>query len=201
MIALTWLWLPKPTVFMLVRRTCQLPRCDGWWGRVFWWERRFVRWRKRQPQWSRGPIIGLVPIFDTTTKALSISARGPGVLAAVRRAVRVPVVAIGGVTLERVPELARAGAAAVAVVSEVLGASDRVERARSLVRAFEDAKRAPKESRVRVVRRLARRGRGCWSLQGSIPLGASRSAGRWRGYLGEWSATGSLRHGDYSSIE
>jgi thiamine-phosphate pyrophosphorylase len=45
-------------------------------------------------------------------------------LAAIVRAVRVPVLAIGGVTLDRMPEVAKAGAAGVAAIELFLGPTD-----------------------------------------------------------------------------
>jgi len=55
---------------------------------------------------------------------------------AVAQAVTVPVVAIGGVTVERVPELLAAGAAGVAVVSAVAAADDPGTATRDLVAAI-----------------------------------------------------------------
>jgi len=50
-----------------------------------------------------------------------------------------PVIAIGGVTLERVPEVRRAGAAGVAVIRAVWGAADPVEAAARLAGATAEA--------------------------------------------------------------
>ena len=59
------------------------------------------------------------PVFWTSTKDTGYSARG---LELVRHAARSgkPVVAIGGVTLERVPDLVDAGASGLAVISDLL---------------------------------------------------------------------------------
>jgi thiamine-phosphate pyrophosphorylase len=80
--------------------------------------------------------LGFGPIWSTNTKSLSVAPRGLALLSQVAQAVPVPVVAIGGITLERAPEVARAGAAAAAVVSDVLEAVDMRERARQLARAW-----------------------------------------------------------------
>ena len=76
--------------------------------------------------------IAVGPIYSTATKDTGYSARG---LDLVRRAVLVgrPVVAIGGITLERAPEVFAAGATSVAVISDLL----REDPAR-MVRLFRD---------------------------------------------------------------
>jgi thiamine-phosphate pyrophosphorylase len=63
--------------------------------------------------------IAVGPIYGTATKDTGYDARG---LDLVRRAALVgrPVVAIGGITLERAPEVLAAGAASVAVISGLL---------------------------------------------------------------------------------
>ena len=63
--------------------------------------------------------IAVGPIYGTATKDTGYTARG---LDLVRRAALAgrPVVAIGGITLERAPEVLAAGAASVAVISGLL---------------------------------------------------------------------------------
>lgn len=63
--------------------------------------------------------IAVGPIYGTATKDTGYTARG---LDLVRRAAAVgrPVVGIGGITLERAPEVLAAGAASVAVISGLL---------------------------------------------------------------------------------
>lgn len=73
--------------------------------------------------------IAVGPIYGTTTKETGYPARG---LDLVRRAAQIlrpgsgqaarPVVGIGGMTLERAPEVLAAGASAVAVISDLLTA-------------------------------------------------------------------------------
>jgi thiamine-phosphate pyrophosphorylase len=62
------------------------------------------------------------PVYDTPSKRPYGPPQGLAALAAVARAVRIPVVAIGGITPERVPEVRRAGAHGVAVISAILAA-------------------------------------------------------------------------------
>jgi len=64
--------------------------------------------------------LAVGPIYGTATKDTGYSARG---LALVRHAAATahrPVVAIGGITLERAPEVFAAGAASLAVISDLL---------------------------------------------------------------------------------
>ena len=71
------------------------------------------------------------PVFDTRTKDTGYAATG---LEAVRRTVFVagnrPVVAIGGITLATAPAVLEAGAAAVAVISDLLDTHDPSARVR-----------------------------------------------------------------------
>ena len=53
-------------------------------------------------------------------------------LAEIRNAVSIPLIAIGGITLENVQEVIRAGADGIAVISAVVSAPDITEAARTL---------------------------------------------------------------------
>lgn len=68
--------------------------------------------------------VGVGPCYLTATKAGLPEPVGPEGLAVVARGVGVPVVAIGGVTPGRVPELIAAGAYGIAVISAISGAAD-----------------------------------------------------------------------------
>jgi len=68
--------------------------------------------------------LGVGPAYVTSTKDGLPDPIGPAGIAAVARAVDVPVIAIGGVTVDRVGELRRAGAYGVAVVGAVSAAPD-----------------------------------------------------------------------------
>ncbi len=81
---------------------------------------------------SGADYLGVGPIFGTATKADAGSAVGTGHLAAIVRAVAVPVVGIGGITAGNAPEVIAAGAAGVAVISAVIGARDIQAAAREL---------------------------------------------------------------------
>ncbi|HET9091851.1 MAG TPA: thiamine phosphate synthase [Acidimicrobiales bacterium] len=83
--------------------------------------------------------LGVGPAFATTTKQGLPAPIGPAGVAAVAAAVTVPVIAIGGVTLETVGQLLEAGAHGVAVVDAVYGAADPGKAAGELVRALSGA--------------------------------------------------------------
>lgn len=76
------------------------------------------------------------PVFGTATKDTGYSARG---LDLVRSAAGrgKPVVAIGGITLERAPELIGAGARSVAVITDLLTDGDPELRVRDYLRALQ----------------------------------------------------------------
>ena len=81
--------------------------------------------------------VAVGPIYGTTTKDTGYTARG---LALVRLAAAggKPVVAIGGVTIERAPAVLAAGAASVAVISDLLR-GDPAETVRQFRRRLDDA--------------------------------------------------------------
>jgi thiamine-phosphate pyrophosphorylase len=62
------------------------------------------------------------PVYDTPSKRRYGAPRGLEALARVAAALRIPVVAIGGITPERVGDVRAAGAAGVAVISAILAA-------------------------------------------------------------------------------
>jgi thiamine-phosphate pyrophosphorylase len=64
------------------------------------------------------------PVYDTPAKRAFGAPQGIARLAEVARASRVPVLAVGGITPERVPDVLRAGATGVAVIGAILDASD-----------------------------------------------------------------------------
>jgi thiamine-phosphate pyrophosphorylase len=80
--------------------------------------------------------IGFGPVFSTGSKANPDPVVGLEALAEVCRLVSVPVVAIGGIALEAVPSVVRAGASAAAVIGAVNAAPDPEAAARVVARAF-----------------------------------------------------------------
>jgi thiamine-phosphate diphosphorylase len=68
--------------------------------------------------------IGFGPMFGTTTKATGYSARGVEMLRQIRTAVKLPIVAIGGINEQNVREVWQAGADSAAIISDILGADE-----------------------------------------------------------------------------
>lgn len=85
--------------------------------------------------------IGFGPMFGTRTKETGYTPRGTAMLREIRDTVRVPIVAIGGITLENVGEVIAAGADAPAVISAVAGAPDVAAAARGFQERVLAAKR------------------------------------------------------------
>jgi len=75
-------------------------------------------------------------VFSTASKANPDPIVGLAALAEVCRAVTVPVVAIGGIGLETVSAVARAGAAAAAVIGAMDRAADAAAAGRHVADAF-----------------------------------------------------------------
>jgi thiamine-phosphate pyrophosphorylase len=68
--------------------------------------------------------IGFGPMFGTTTKATGYAARGIAMLKEIRAAVKLPIVAIGGITEANIQEVWQAGADSAAIISDILHADD-----------------------------------------------------------------------------
>jgi thiamine-phosphate pyrophosphorylase len=68
--------------------------------------------------------IGFGPMFATGTKDTGYASRGPEAIREIRKVVALPILAIGGITLENVAEVIAAGATAPAVISAVVRAAD-----------------------------------------------------------------------------
>ena len=81
--------------------------------------------------------VGAGPAFATATKETALPVLGPEGIGRIKRAVRIPVVAIGGIGAAIVAELAAAGADGIAVISAILGASDARRAAEDLKKAFQ----------------------------------------------------------------
>jgi len=103
----------------------------------------------RDPQAARRAVadgatyLGVGPAYATATKTGLPAPIGPEGVAAVAAAVDVPVIAIGGVTAERVPRLRAAGAHGVAVVGAVSEAPDPAAACAALVAQLRGGQRSP----------------------------------------------------------
>jgi len=80
--------------------------------------------------------IGFGPVFGTRSKANPDPIVGLEALADVCRRVNVPVVAIGGIALDAVPAVARAGASAAAIIAAIDAAPDPTAAGRAVAAAF-----------------------------------------------------------------
>jgi|SoiMethySBSTD1v2_1073268.scaffolds.fasta_scaffold589650_2 thiamine-phosphate pyrophosphorylase len=72
--------------------------------------------------------IAVGPIFPTSTKKNPDPVLGVERLAQICKAVRKPVVAIGGIQLESAEQVLKAGAASIAVISDILNSRDIAHR-------------------------------------------------------------------------
>jgi thiamine-phosphate pyrophosphorylase len=77
--------------------------------------------------------IGFGPMFGTTTKATGYSARGLPMLRQIREVVKIPIVAIGGITEANVAEVWQAGADSAAIISDLLGADDIADKVKKVL--------------------------------------------------------------------
>ncbi|MGA2192957.1 MAG: thiamine phosphate synthase [Nitrospirota bacterium] len=84
--------------------------------------------------------IGFGPIFNTATKDAG-AAKGPAAISAVKKAVNIPVAAIGGINIGNAAEAIAAGADALAVIGAVAGARDVAAAVRELSALFSGGNR------------------------------------------------------------
>jgi thiamine-phosphate pyrophosphorylase len=80
--------------------------------------------------------VGASPAYATTSKETGLAVLGPEGVRRIKRAVRIPVVAIGGINAGNSAALADSGADGIAVISAVLGAPDARRAAEDLRKAF-----------------------------------------------------------------
>jgi thiamine-phosphate pyrophosphorylase len=86
--------------------------------------------------------VAVGPVFATSTKSNPDPVVGTGFLRQARQLTDKPIVAIGGITLERAAEAIGAGADSVAVISDILLAPDPAKRARQFIERLEAANHA-----------------------------------------------------------
>ncbi len=91
---------------------------------------------------SSADYIAIGPVFATSSKANPDPVVGIEMIRRVRALTPKPVVAIGGIRLERAAEVIEAGADSVAVISDVLGAADPARRAGEFLQRLAAAKPA-----------------------------------------------------------
>jgi thiamine-phosphate pyrophosphorylase len=86
--------------------------------------------------------IAIGPIYATSSKTNPDPVVGTELIRKLRPLTTKPIVAIGGIRLERAGEVIEAGADSVAVISDILGAADPAEQARQFLQRLEAAKPA-----------------------------------------------------------
>jgi thiamine-phosphate pyrophosphorylase len=91
----------------------------------------------RRAESEGADYVGAGPAYATATKETALPVLGPEGIGLVRRAVGIPVVAIGGIDAGNAAALAASGADGIAVVSAILGAPDAKRAAEELRKAFE----------------------------------------------------------------
>lgn len=93
--------------------------------------------------------LGAGSVFATASKSNAGPPIGPGGLREIVRAVRIPVVGIGGIGPENATAVIASGAAGVAVISSAVGADDIAVATRALVEVVRAAQRAHASGRNR----------------------------------------------------
>jgi len=91
---------------------------------------------------SSADYIAVGPVFSTSTKENPGPVVGIDFIRRVRPLTEKPIVAIGGITLDRAAEVMHAGADSVAVIGDILLAPDPAARARRFIELLQAANRA-----------------------------------------------------------
>jgi thiamine-phosphate pyrophosphorylase len=92
---------------------------------------------------SSADYIAVGPLFRTSSKADPDPVVGLDFLRKVRGLTEKPIVAIGGITLERAAAAIQAGADSVAVISGILNTPDPTQRAREYINILEAVEHPP----------------------------------------------------------
>ena len=80
--------------------------------------------------------VALGPIYETTLKVMKYDPQGLDRIGEWKRLIACPLVAIGGITLERAPAVLAAGADSIAVVTDVIAHPDPEQRVSDWLTAF-----------------------------------------------------------------
>ncbi len=107
-----------------------------------------TREEARRAERDGADYVGVGPIFPTATKPDAGEAVGLDKLATIVRAVSIPVVAIGGISLENVAGVFGAGASGAAVITAVVSAEDMAAAARAFKRRITEIRQRPGEGIV-----------------------------------------------------
>ncbi len=84
--------------------------------------------------------VGVSPVYPTGTKADAGRSCGTSMVSDIRKKVKVPVVAIGGINKDNAPDVVRAGADAVCAISAVVCSGDVEKEVRDFIRIIKENK-------------------------------------------------------------
>jgi len=90
-----------------------------------------------QAQSAGADYVGVSPIFATGTKPDAGKAAGVNLISEVKKAVSIPVIAIGGINLLNAPDVVRAGADGLCAISAVVTGEDVESEIKKFMKLFE----------------------------------------------------------------
>jgi len=96
----------------------------------------------REAERDGANYIGFGPIFGTATKETGYSPRGLDMLREIRKAVKLPVVAIGGINEGNVVDVWKAGADSAAIISDLMGANDAAAKVKRIQTLYSQVSRS-----------------------------------------------------------
>ena len=85
--------------------------------------------------------IGLSPIFATQTKKDAGKACGTGMIKKIRKKIKIPIVAIGGINKQNVAEVIKSGADSAAAISAVLNSENVYEEVKDFIETIKKSKK------------------------------------------------------------
>jgi thiamine-phosphate pyrophosphorylase len=96
----------------------------------------------REAEQGGADYVGFGPMFGTSTKDTGYTARGLDRLRQVRAGVKLPIVAIGGITEQNVRQVWQTGADSAAIISDILHAEDIAAKVARILRLQQTSQRS-----------------------------------------------------------
>lgn len=90
----------------------------------------------RQACLDKCDYLNIGPIYATQTKSVACGALGIGAIAEISQIINCPFTVMGGIKAHHIPDLRKAGAKRIAMVTEITLADDIVEKVRELRQLF-----------------------------------------------------------------
>ena len=84
--------------------------------------------------------IGLSPIFSTSTKADAGKSCGTEMITRVKKCVKIPIVAVGGINESNIGQVLEAGAKNIAIISAILAKDDVGQAVKNFVKMINSHK-------------------------------------------------------------